>query len=73
MAAKLLEDAFKEASKLPEREQESIGSWILSEVRSDRRWTEAFRCSEATLSTLADDALSEHASGLSEDLEPGKL
>ena len=73
MAAKLLEDAFKVASKLPEREQESIGSWILSELRSDRRWTEAFRRSEDILSTLADDALSKHASGLSEDLEPDKL
>jgi len=73
MAAKLLEDAFNEASKLPEPEQESIASWILSELSSERRWTDAFRRSQDTLSSLSDRALSEHAEGLSEDLEPDKL
>ena len=73
MAAKLLEDAFNEASKLPEPEQESIASWILSELRSERRWTDAFRRSQDTLSSLSDRALREHAEGLSEDLEPDKL
>jgi hypothetical protein len=73
MAAKQLEDAFKEASKLPEREQESIGSWLLLELRSDRRWAKAFRASEGKLSKLAHEALDDHNHGLSEDLDPDKL
>jgi hypothetical protein len=73
MTAKQLEDAFKEASKLPPKEQESFGSWLLSELSSDKRWTDAFRRTEEGLANLAHEALAEHKEGLSEELDPDKL
>jgi hypothetical protein len=73
MTAKQLEDAFKEASKLPPKEQESLGSWLLSELRSDKRWTDSFRRTEEGLSHLADEALGEHKDDLSEELDPDRL
>ncbi len=59
----LLEKAFTEASKLPEREQEALAIWILHEIDSERHWADAFIASEDALNTLADEALAEHREG----------
>ena len=40
--SKLLDKAFAEASKLSEREQDALAEWLLDELASERRWTEAF-------------------------------
>ena len=56
----LFEKAYAGASKLSDQEQEAIANWILEELASDRRWTEAFAKSEDTLAVLADEALAEH-------------
>ena len=69
----LLEEAFSEASKLSEKEQESLGAWILEELASERRWTEAFANSESQLSVLADEALTEHREGRSLEMDPNVL
>jgi hypothetical protein len=58
--SKLLAEAFAEASKLPEAEQEALAAWILDELASERRWQEAFDCSPDLLARLADEALAEH-------------
>ena len=59
----LLELAFAEASKLPEREQDSFASLLLAELDSERRWSQAFSSSQDQLAKLADEALSEFEAG----------
>ena len=70
---RLLEEAFSEASKLPEEEQQSLGAWILDELASERRWTEAFASSESQLAVLADEALAEYREGCSLEMGPNEL
>ena len=70
---KLLEKAFAEASKLPEAEQDSLAERLLSEIDSDREWTDAFAKSGDLLSRLAEEALNEHRAGLTQDLDPDRL
>ncbi|HXM33106.1 MAG TPA: hypothetical protein VN921_05580 [Chthoniobacterales bacterium] len=59
----LLERAFKAASKLPDPEQDAVASFLLAELESERRWTEAFATSQHELATLADEALREFKVG----------
>lgn len=68
---KLLERAFAAASKLPEPEQDAVASLLLAELKSERRWTEAFAGSQDQLAALADEALREYEAGetLPMDLE----
>ena len=70
---KNLKDAFTEASKLSEQEQDELAKWLLAELASERRWSNAFRESADRLSSLADEALGEHRAGSTEDLEPSSL
>lgn len=68
-----LEEAFAEAAKLSEREQEALGNWLLAEIESDRIWEETFSRSQNFLASLAKNALEEHRSGRTEVLDPEKL
>ena len=70
---KLLEKAIAEASKLPEREQEAIGAWLLAEIESERRWDELFARPSTILERMADEALREHDAGLTQPLDPDTL
>ena len=70
---KLLEKAIAEASKLPEREQEVIGAWLLAEIESERRWDELFARPSTILERMADEALREHDAGLTQPLDPDTL
>lgn len=63
MATKLLEEAFAEATKLPEREQDALAAMILEELASERRWEKAFAGSSDVLAQLADEALAEPRAG----------
>ena len=62
---RLLERAFKEASKLPEIEQNALAKWVMEELESEGKWEKAFASSEDILDKLADKALAEHKSGKS--------
>ena len=68
-----LKQAFDEASKLPETEQDALAKWLLAELASERRWMELFAASQDELAKLADDAVREHHSGRTEDLDPDEL
>ena len=70
---KLLEEAFAEASKLPEREQDALATVILEELASERRWDQAFANSADLLAQLADQALAEHRAGKTHVLDPERL
>jgi hypothetical protein len=69
----LLEQAFKEASRFPELEQNVLAKWLLEELASERRWEKAFAESEYLLSQLADEALAEHRQGKTRLPAPDKL
>jgi hypothetical protein len=70
---KLLQRAFKEASELPDAEQDTLGRILLEELASERRWEELFAGSYDLLAELADQALAEHRAGRTEKLNPEKL
>jgi hypothetical protein len=59
----LLENAFTEASQLPESDQDALVQWLLEEIRSERRWSKAFAESQDVLEKLADEALAEKQVG----------
>jgi len=67
---KLLQEAFDQASKLPETEQDALGRILLEELASDRRWENLFAGSQDLLEELADQALAEHEAGRTEKLDP---
>jgi hypothetical protein len=58
-----LEKAVAEASKLSADEQDTLATWILEEIKSERRWKKAFSKSQNKLSQLADEALGERSQG----------
>ncbi len=70
---KLLEEAFAEASKLSEQEQDALATVILEELASERRWDQAFADSADLLAQLADQALAEHRAGKTHVLDPERL
>lgn len=70
---KLLDKAFKEASRLPEVEQNALAKWLLDELRSEAKWERAFAESEDILEKLADEALEEKRKGKKTRLDPGRL
>jgi len=69
LMTKLLEQAFAEASKLPPEEQNALAGWLLKEFQSEKRWAESFAASEAALSKLASEAISEHRAGQTQELD----
>jgi hypothetical protein len=60
---KLLERAFKEASRLPEVEQNALAKWVMEELEAEGKWQKAFAGSEDILDRLADEAISAHKQG----------
>jgi hypothetical protein len=67
---KALEDAFKEARKLPEHEQDQLAAAIRAEIEVERAWEAQLAASGGALAALADEALAEHRSGRTLPLDP---
>lgn len=65
----LLNQAFQEASKLPDTQQNIIAKWLLDELLVEKKWDSLFAESEDFLSSLADEALSEHRAGKTKPLD----
>jgi hypothetical protein len=65
---KLLVKAFKEASKLPEIQQNTLAKWVLEELQADKEWEKMFAGSEDILDKLADEALEAHKQGKTKPL-----
>ena len=68
-----LDAAFAEAAKLPPEEQDALAKWILEELASEKRWSEAFDKSGDVLEQLANEALLEHKEKRSQPLAPDRL
>jgi hypothetical protein len=71
----LMEHAFREASQLPEEDQEAIASIILQEIESERRWGELFDHPKSAdlLSLMADKALADVRAGRARKLDVNEL
>jgi hypothetical protein len=67
----LLNQAFQEASKLPQLQQNMIARWLLEEMNVENKWDELLADSEDMLESLADEALQEHLNGKTKPLTLG--
>ncbi len=70
---KLLEQAFAEVSKLPEKDQDAMAAIIMEELASERRWDELFAKSPEKLEKMAMAALRDFREGRTEPLDPDRL
>ncbi len=70
---KLLSQAFGEAAKLSEQEQDAFAQWILEELAQEHHWDQAFDRSVDQLAQLAAEALAEHRTGRTALLDPDAL
>ena len=70
---KLLERAFKEASRLPDVEQDALAKWVLEELEAEGKWENSFAGSEDILDKLADEALAAHNNGKTKPLDLKEL
>ncbi|MCG9127870.1 hypothetical protein JT359_09765 [Candidatus Poribacteria bacterium] len=65
-----LEEVFTEASKLSPKEQDALANWLLAEIRSEKKWDSLFANSQEKLSNLASEAIAEHRSDQTLELNP---
>lgn len=64
-----LEAAFKEASKLSEKEQDQFAEFLLAELEGDRAWAQRFEQSQDMLAMLAKEARAEYNAGKTKNLD----
>lgn len=69
----LLQQAFAEAAKLPQTEQDLLASRLLAELTAEDDFDRAIARSSDKLVALALEALAEHRSGQTEELDPERL
>ena len=69
----LLQQAFAEAAKLSQAEQDLLASRVLSELKAEDAFDRAIAGSIDKLASLASEALAKHRAGLTEELDPDKL
>ena len=71
--SRVLQKAFEEASKLPDKEQEALGEWLLEELASERRWEKLLSGSPEKLAQLGNEALAEYRARQTQDLDADRL
>ena len=64
----LLDKALSEIAKLPASEQDAVAALALAELASEERWPASFAESQGLLTSLAAEALAEHAAGQTKPL-----
>lgn len=69
---KALEQAFREASKLSETEQDALAEAIRTEIAGEEDWDQSFKNSQDVLENLADEALAEHRARLTRPISSTK-
>lgn len=72
MTAKLRQ-AFDEAAKLPEAEQDLLASWLLAELAAEDDFDRTIARTSHKLNGMARAALAEDRAGQTEELDPEKL
>ena len=66
---KALQDAFREAEKLPELLQDQLAAAIRAEIDAELAWGTRLSGSADRLAGLGDEALEEHRSGRTRPIE----
>ena len=69
----LLRQAFDEAAKLPEAEQNLLASRLLAELAAEDDFDRAIARTSDKLAGMARAALAEYRSGQTEELDPEQL
>jgi hypothetical protein len=69
----LLQQAFAEAAKLPQAEQDLLAARLLAELAAEDDFDRAIARTSDKLASLAQEALAEHRAGLTEELDPEQL
>ena len=69
----LLQQAFAEAAKLPQAEQDLLASRLLAELAAENDFDRAIARSSDKLAILAQEAIAEHRSGQTVELDPDRL
>jgi hypothetical protein len=64
-----LKEAFYEASKLADGDQDSLAAAIRAEIEAEKAWESGLESSAPALERLSDEALHEHASGRTRPLD----
>jgi len=70
---KLLEQAFAQASKLTEAEQDLLAARLLAELATEDESDRKIAAEGEQLRRLAAEALAEHRAGLTEPLDPERI
>jgi hypothetical protein len=68
----LLQQAFDEAAKLPQAEQDLLAARLLAELAAEDDFDRAIARTSDKLASLAREALAEHRAGMTEELDPGQ-
>jgi hypothetical protein len=69
----LLQKAIDAIAKLPPEDQDLLASRLLAELGEEDDFDRLIAGSSGRLSAMANEALDEHRSGLSEELDPERL
>lgn len=64
-----LEQAFLQAAKLPESDQDAFAEFLLAELHDEQEWREQFASKPDVLSMLADEARDELSRGITQPIE----
>jgi hypothetical protein len=68
-----LEQAIAQLQTLSTDQQDAIATLILTELEEEKRWNDSFTRSPNLLAKLAAEAMAEHRSGKTQELDPETL
>ena len=68
-----LEQAIAQLQTLSTDQQDAIATLILAELEEEQRWDDSFTRSPNLLAKLAAEAMAEHRSGKTQELDPETL
>ncbi|MCA2640330.1 MAG: hypothetical protein EWV57_17750 [Microcystis aeruginosa Ma_QC_Ch_20071001_S25D] len=68
-----LEQAIAQLKTLSTDQQDAIAALILAELEEEQRWNDSFTRSPNLLAKLAAEAMAEHRSGKTQELDPETL
>jgi hypothetical protein len=68
-----LEEAIAQLKTLSTDQQDAIAALILAELEEEQRWNDSFARSPNLLAKLAAEAMAEHRSGKTQELDPETL
>ena len=69
----LLKQAIEKIERLSEDQQNAIATIILEELEDEIKWEQSFANSQDLLAELANEAITEHKAGKTQELDPETL